>query len=61
MKNDDVKPYRTSGANTAKVRIVIETQTTIGTGVDESDPVRHLYQYFDFDGTLLAKRDTFLE
>ena len=60
------KPYRTAGANSAKMRIVIETETAIGTGVmgagvGNDDPVRLLYQYFDLDGTLLAKRDPYLE
>ena len=54
------KPYRTSGVNFARVINVIETDTAIGTGAEE-DPVRIVRQYFDLDGKLLAKCDSFLD
>lgn len=41
----------------AKVVRVIEVRALRGAGVDESDPVREVTQYWSFNGLLLAERD----
>lgn len=41
----------------AKVIEVIETVTLRGSGVNESDPVREVTQYWNFKGILLAEKD----
>lgn len=48
---------RPRGTDKAKVIKVIRTESMIGRGIKE-DPVRQLYQYWDFKGNLLAKHDT---
>lgn len=40
----------------AKVIKIIVTKSVIGAGTDEN-PVRYLYQYWDFKGNLLAEND----
>lgn len=44
------------GTNKAKVIKVIRTETVVGSG-EEKDPVRLMYQYWDFKGNLLAQQD----
>lgn len=56
MKNDNVVPR---GTDSAKVIQVIVTESIKGAGTKE-DPVRFIYQYWDFDGNLLAVQDAFL-
>lgn len=48
---------RPRGTDKAKVMKVIRTESIIGRGIPE-DPVRIIYQYWDFKGNLLAKHDT---
>lgn len=48
---------RPRGTDKAEVMQVIKTISLLGLGTKE-DPVRYLYQYWDFDGNLLAKHDT---
>ncbi len=45
---------------TAKVIQVIETQVLRGKGI-ESDPMRHVTEYWSFDGAKLAENDPTLE
>lgn len=45
------------GTDKAKVIQVIQTVSIIGAGT-EKDPVRYIYQYWDFKGNLLASKDT---
>ncbi|MEN6421637.1 MAG: hypothetical protein ABFD76_06775 [Smithella sp.] len=47
---------RPRGTDRAKVIQVIETESIEGTGLSKDDPVRAVYQYWTFDGKLLAKR-----
>lgn len=46
------------GTDEAKVIQVIQTISIIGLGTKE-DPVRYIYQYWDFKGNLLASKDTY--
>lgn len=48
---------RPRGTDKAKVIKVIQTESILGYGT-EKDPVRYLYQYWDFKGNLLAQKDT---
>lgn len=48
---------RARGTDEVKVIKVIRTESIIGDGT-EKDPVRRIYQYWDFKGNLLAKNDT---
>ena len=50
---------RPRGTDKAKVIKVIETVSILGRGTPE-DPVRYIYQYWDFKGKLIAKNDTLL-
>ena len=52
-----MEPVRPRGTDKAKVIKVIQTKSLIGLGTKE-DPVRQIYQYWDFKGKLLAKHDT---
>lgn len=52
-----MEPVRPRGTDKAKVIQVIQTESLIGLGTKE-DPVRYIYQYWDFKGKLLAKHDT---
>lgn len=54
---DTVRPR---GTDKAKVMKVIRTESIIGRGIPE-DPVRYIYQYWDFKGNMLAKHDTLNE
>lgn len=47
---------RPRGTDKAKVMKVIRTESIIGRGIP-GDPVRIIYQYWDFKGNLLAKND----
>lgn len=49
--------FKVRGTDNAKVIKVIVTESAIGNGTEEN-PVRTLYQYWDFKGNLLAKKDT---
>lgn len=48
------------GTDSAKVIQVIETISIKGEGT-KKDPVRIIYQYWDFNGKLLAIKDNYLE
>ncbi len=48
---------RPRGTDKAEVMQVIRTKSLLGEGT-EKDPVRYIYQYWDFEGNLLAKYDT---
>lgn len=50
---------RPRGTDNAKVIKVIQTKGLIGRGT-EKDPARHIYQYWDFKGNLLAQNDTLI-
>ena len=52
-----METVRPRGTDKAKVIKVIQTKSIIGRGIPE-DPVRLIYQYWDFKGNLLAKNDT---
>lgn len=45
------------GTDKAEVISVIKTESLLGNGTKE-DPVRYIYQYWDFKGNMLAKHDT---
>ena len=45
------------GTDKARVVQVIETTALRGKGTPD-DPCRHVVQYWDFEGNLLAKHDT---
>lgn len=47
---------RPRGTDNAKVINVIRTESLIGRGT-ENDPARLIYQYWDFNGNLLAEKD----
>lgn len=48
---------RPRGTDKAEVMQVIKTISILGEGT-EKDPVRYIYQYWDFKGNLLASHDT---
>ena len=48
---------RPRGTDKAEVMQVIKTISILGEGT-EKDPVRYIYQYWDFKGKLLASHDT---
>ena len=48
---------RPRGTDKAQVIQVIKTTSILGKGIKE-DPVRYIYQYWDFEGNLLANHDT---
>ena len=52
-----MEPVRPRGTDKAEVMQVIKTTSLLGLGT-QKDPVRHIYQYWDFEGNLLAKHDT---
>ena len=52
-----MNPVRPRGTDKAKVIEVIQTISLIGLGTKE-DPVRYIYQYWDFEGKPLASKDT---
>ena len=45
------------GTDRAKIIKVIKTTSLLGLGT-EKDPIRYVYQYWDFEGNLLASHDT---
>lgn len=47
---------RPRGTDKAEVIQVIKTKSLLGAGTEE-DPCRYLYQYWDFEGNLLAEND----
>lgn len=47
---------RPRGTDKVEIIKVIRTTSIIGYGTEE-DPVRHIYQYWDLKGNLLAKHD----
>lgn len=55
-----MKTIRARGTDKAKVIKVIVTESMIGRGIPE-DPVRVIYQYWDFKGNLLASHNTLEE
>lgn len=55
-----MEPVRPRGTDNAKVMKVIRTKAIIGLGTKE-DPVRYIYQYWDFKGNILAIYDTLEE
>lgn len=48
---------RPRGTDKAEVIQVIRTISLLGDGT-EKDPARFIYQYWDFEGNLLASHDT---
>ena len=54
------KYARPRGTDTAKVVQVIETRSLRGSGTS-GDLCREVVQYWDFDGNLLAERDSFIK
>lgn len=50
---------RPRGTDKAEVIKVIKTTSILGRGIEE-DPVRYIYQYWDFEGNLLAQNDTLI-
>ncbi len=48
------------GTDSASVIQIIITKSIKGSGT-EKDPVRNVYQYWDFDGNILFTKDTYLE
>ncbi len=48
---------RPRGTDKAEVIQVIRTKSLLGEGTKEN-PVRYIYQYWDFEGNLLASNDT---
>jgi len=51
---------RPRGTDKAEVIQVIKTVSLLGKGTKE-DPVRYIYQYWDFKGKLLASHDTLVD
>jgi len=50
------KAARPRGTDHAQVIQVIQTKALTGIGSDE-DPCRYIFQYWDFEGNLLAEKD----
>lgn len=55
-----MEAVRPRGTDKAEVIKVIKTTSLLGLGI-EKDPVRYVYQYWDFEGNLLAQCDTLEE
>ncbi len=55
-----METVRARGTDKAEVIQVIKTISLLGLGTKE-DPVRYTYQYWDFEGNLLASHDTLVE
>ncbi len=53
------KTARPRGTDAVEIMKVIRTTSIIGYGI-EKDPVRLIYQYWDFEGNLLASNDTLI-
>lgn len=58
--HSDKSNVRPRGTDNARVISVIETKSLRGLGT-ENDPVRWVYQYWNFEGKLLAECDTLNE
>lgn len=54
---NNLKGARPRACDGARVVNVIETRAIRGLGIDDSDPVRLVLQYWDFEGNLLAEKD----
>lgn len=52
-----METVRPKGTDNAKVIKVIQTKSLIGRG-SQKDPLRYIYQYWDFKGKLLVSWDT---
>ena len=50
---------RPRGTDAVEIMKVIKTTSIIGYGT-EKDPVRLIYQYWDFEGNMLASNDTLI-
>lgn len=48
---------RLSNVDTARVVELIEVCSIIGEGIDESDPVRRLLEWYTLEGELVARTD----
>lgn len=55
-----MEPVRPRGTDKAEVIQVIKTTSLLGLGT-EKDPIRYVYQYWDFEGNLLAEHDVLEE
>lgn len=56
---EENKTARPRGTDAVEIMKVIRTTSIIGYGI-EKDPVRLIYQYWDFEGNLLASNDTLI-
>lgn len=54
-----METIRARGTDKAEVIRVIKTTSILGKGTEE-DPVRYIYQYWDFEGNQLAQNDTLI-
>ena len=59
-RREDMETVRPRGTDKAEVMQVIKTISILGRG-NKEDPVRYIYQYWDFKGKLLASHDTLEE
>ena len=55
-----MEPFRPRGTDKAEVMQVIKTTSFLRLGT-EKDPIRYVYQYWDFEGNLLAEHDVLKE
>lgn len=55
-----METIRARGTDKAEVIRVIKTTSILGKGTEE-DPVRYIYQYWDFEGNLLVQNDTLID
>ena len=56
---EENKTVRPRGTDAVEIMKVIRTTSIIGYGT-EKDPVRLIYQYWDFEGNMLASNDTLI-
>lgn len=54
-----METVRPRGTDKAEVIKVIKTTSILGKGTKE-DPVRYIYQYWDFEGNKIFEKDTFI-
>lgn len=57
---DNKKAVRPRGTDSARVIRVIETRALKGSGTN-NDPVRVVKQFWNFDGSLIAESDPFID
>lgn len=57
LGGERMETVRPRGTDKAEIVSVIKTTSILGNGT-EKDPVRYIYQYWDFEGNLLASHDT---